>query len=171
MIKHIDQYPVQRVLPTSQHIMWIFDGAWSLIDNFAETPVVVDIGRGERAYPTSEHALAAAKARTKAAHDKIAGSSWPGAAKALGRRTKLRADWRDVKADVMWRVLLAKFAQNPEATEVLMATGDRPIYEGNVWEDQVWGVTEERHGKKRSGVWVGQNILGEMLMEIREIGR
>ena len=170
-MKHISQYPTQRVTPTPRHIMWIFDGPWSMIDNFALTPVQVDIGRGERSYRTSEHAFAAAKAKTKQGHDMIANSLHPGMAKALGRRTVMWPDWEDRKADLMWRVLLAKFAQNPLATDVLMATGDSLIYEGNSWDDRVWGVTEERIGKRFSGVWVGQNILGEMLMEIRGLGR
>lgn len=173
-MKHVSDYPVQRFRPTAQHIMYIFDGPWSMLDNFASTPVTVDIGFGIQTYRTSEHAFAAAKASTQTGHYRIAGAIDPGMAKMLGRKTKMRADWENVKADVMWRVLLAKFAQHPLATDILMATGDSRIYEGNTWYDQVWGVTEEFTGKKAakgSGVWVGQNILGEMLMEIREIGR
>lgn len=173
-MKHISQYPTQYVRPTPRHIMYIFDGPWAMIDNFAPTPVYVDIGFEEREYRTSEHAFAAAKASTKKRHDTIAKAVDPGEAKMRGRsrtHTKLRPDWEDVKADVMWRILLAKFSQNPEATDILMATGDSLIYEGNTWDDRVWGVTEERVGKKGSGVWVGQNILGAMLMEIREFGR
>jgi ribA/ribD-fused uncharacterized protein len=154
-------YPVQNVVQTSYHIMWIFSGEFSILDNFALTPVEVDIGYGLHRYATSEHAFAAAKAANRHTHNIIMGKPSPGAAKAIGRRVLLRADWEEVKFDVMWKVLVAKFDQHPEAVEILLSTSDRPIYEGNTWNDEVWGVTETRPRQ-----WRGRNALGEMLMEL-----
>ena len=162
-MKTIADYPVQVVTPTEDHIMWIFTGPWQLIDNFAPCPVKIDLGAGEMTYPTSEHAFAAAKARNSATHLRIAGKPNPGAAKAAGRRCRIRPDWEDIKFDVMWRVLIAKFQQNADAWGVLQMTGARPIYEGNTWNDDIWGVLQQQ-----DGTWKGRNALGQMLMEIRD---
>lgn len=162
-MKTIADYPVQVVHPTPDHIMWIFTGKWKLIDNFAPCPVKIDLGLGEMVYPTSEHAYAAAKAARPFDHRHIAQAADPGRAKSEGRRCRLRSDWEDVKFDVMWRVLIAKFQQNANAWGVLQLTGARPIYEGNTWYDDIWGVLEQK-----DGTWKGRNALGQMLMEIRD---
>lgn len=160
-MKTIADYPLQTVTPTADHIMWIFSGKWSLIDNFAPTPVTVDIGYGEQWYATSEHAFAAAKANNSTTHNIIAGSPSPGTAKSVGRRVLLRPDWEEIKFETMWKILCAKFDQNPEARQVLLETGRRPIYEGNTWSDEVWGVVQV------GSIWRGRNALGEQLMELR----
>lgn len=162
-MRTINDYPTQHIRPTPDHIMWIFSGEWCLIDNFAPCPVKIDLGYGERIYETSEHAFAAAKARLPKDHDRIANARGPGAAKNLGRRCPLRPDWEDVKFEVMWRVLIAKFQQNPKAWEVLQRAGKRPIYEGNTWYDAIWGVLELKDGS-----WKGRNALGQMLVELRD---
>lgn len=168
---NIQDYPTQCLIPSAERneIMWIFTGRWSIIDNFAPTPVTVDIGHGEQWYSTSEHAFAAAKADSRPGHDLVASQVSPGAAKMKGRRVRLRADWEDVKFDVMWKVLRAKFEQNPEAVRVLLETGQRPIYEGNTWGDRIWGVTRNT---VNAAEWVGRNALGVQLMALRrELGQ
>lgn len=82
----------------------------------------------------------------------------PGAAKKLGKKVKLREDWEDVKVDIMRKVVKAKFDQNPEIREKLIATGDRCLIECNVWHDMFWGVSS---GK-------GRNMLGRILMDLRK---
>lgn len=163
-MKTINDYPILLVKPTDDDIMWIFTGRWNLIDNFAPTPVTVDVGRGEQAFPTSEHAFAAAKAVNMHEYLPIATATSPGLAKSLGHQCVLRADWEEVKFEVMWKILLAKFDQNPDAVQVLRETRYRPIYEGNTWGDRIWGVT-----RGKGTTWVGRNALGAMLMELREM--
>lgn len=162
-MKTVKDYPTQVVYPTAEHIMWIFTGKWCIIDNFALTTVLVDIGHGMKEYPTSEHAFAAAKALYPTVAERIRKAKDPGTAKYMGRECTLRPEWEQVKFQVMWHVLKAKFAQHPQAVAKLLETGTRPIYEGNSWEDQVWGVT-----KVNNGCWKGRNALGEQLMEIRK---
>lgn len=165
-MKKSSDYPIVDVRPQDDPsgIYYIFSGEWSIIDNFAPTPVIVDVGFGKIEYATSEHAFAAAKARNRIDHDKVAGCLNTGGAKAIGRRIELRHDWEDIKFAIMWRVLLNKFSQNGEAAMTLINTEDRVIYEGNTWADRIWGVTSSGSGFMR-----GQNALGFMLMEIREI--
>lgn len=81
----------------------------------------------------------------------------PAEAKALGREVRLRPDWEDVKVEVMRGVLKAKFDQNPDLKERLLATGDRILVEGNTWGDTTWGRC---NGK-------GTNYLGRLLMGLR----
>lgn len=82
----------------------------------------------------------------------------PSAAKKLGRQVKLRADWEEIKKQVMYDVCLAKFSQNKDLKEKLLATGNRTLIEGNFWNDKCWGVCNGE----------GENNLGKILMKIRD---
>jgi len=45
---------------------------------------------------------------------------------------------------------------------LLLATGRRRLIEGNIWGDRYWGACQDEDGQ-----WVGENRLGELLMEVR----
>ena len=81
----------------------------------------------------------------------------PGDAKRLGRSVKLRPDWEDIKVNIMHDIVYAKFNQNPELKEKLLATGDTYLIEGNTWGDRVWGQVNGN----------GRNLLGQILMDVR----
>ena len=81
----------------------------------------------------------------------------PSEAKAAGRKVKLRPDWETVKYDLMFGICYAKFTQNTDLTEKLLATGDEELIEGNTWGDRIWGVVNG----------IGQNHLGKILMQVR----
>ena len=57
----------------------------------------------------------------------------------------------------MRHLLFKKFSQY-EFFELLMLTGDAELIEGNNWGDTFWGVCNGR----------GENMLGKLLMEIRD---
>ncbi len=78
--------------------------------------------------------------------------------KKFGKSVKLRPDWEKVKVDIMTEVVRAKFTQNTDLAEKLIATGDAELIEGNHWRDYFWGMC---NGK-------GKNNLGKILMKIRE---
>lgn len=82
----------------------------------------------------------------------------PNDAKRLGRRVNLRPDWEDVKLDIMYGIVKAKFEQNPELSAKLIATGDTHLEEGNTWGDRTWGTVDGN----------GNNLLGLILMKVRE---
>lgn len=78
---------------------------------------------------------------------------------------QLRADWEDIKYQLMVDVCLAKFNQNTELKEILLSTGDEEIIENTTgWHDNIWGNCEcdKCIGK------TGQNLLGKALMKVRE---
>ena len=61
----------------------------------------------------------------------------------------------------MTDIVRAKFNQNPEFAEKLLATNDQIIEYGNCDNDTFWGISPTRSG-------CGLNNLGLILMEIRE---
>lgn len=123
-------------------------------------------------YPTVEHAYQAAKYdKLLLSHididgnkiyvrDVIRESEKPGQAKRLGKKFKLREDWEQVKALIMKDLLREKF-KNPYLREKLIATKDWILEEGNHWHDTFWGIYPPGSGN-------GQNMLGKLIMEVRE---
>lgn len=64
----------------------------------------------------------------------------------LDRGVQLRSDWEDVKVDIMFKGLHAKFTQNKNLCELLKSTGNKHIYE-NSPRDSFWGVGKDNTGK------------------------
>jgi len=123
------------------------------LSNFWSVPIVYE----GLTYPNAECAFQASKCANKSERKMftvINGAQ----AKALGKKIKIRPDWNEVRLSVMWNILQAKFAQHPDLTAKLIATGDKKIIEGNTWNDKFWGVSDGE----------GMNHLGIMLMAIRE---
>lgn len=128
----------------------IFKGDYFFLSNFYVAPVVY---QGIR-FENNEAAFQAAKCPERMRD--FCGLN-PQRAKRLGRHVELRPDWETVKYDVMYQVCKAKFTQNPDLLNKLLATGDAELVEGNTWGDQVWGVCKG----------VGENHLGKTLMRVR----
>jgi ribA/ribD-fused uncharacterized protein len=134
-----------------------------------EAPFTVD----GRVYPTSEHFMMCGKALlfgdTDTA-DLVLAARTPGEAKALGRRVRgfTEDEWVAHRLGIVVRGNLAKFAAHDELREFLLATGDRVLVEASPL-DRVWGIglasDDERAADPAS--WLGLNLLGEALMEVR----
>lgn len=78
---------------------------------------------------------------------------------ALGKSLKeIHPDWYEIRLNVMYRVLRAKFGQNAELKAKLLATGDAYLEETNYWRDTFWGVYNG----------YGQNHLGQLLTLVRD---
>ena len=133
-----------------------FHGEHRWLSNFWPCTVVY---RGV-AWPSSEHAYVAAKVDdTVFSHvvSMILDCHTSGAVKRLGRKLPLRADWDQVRLQAMTEILADKFTRNKDLQELLLATGDQELIEGNHWGDTFWGVCKG----------VGTNHLGRLLMELR----
>ncbi len=95
----------------------------------------------------------------------IIGQKSPLAAKYKSRAhlSKTRLDWEHVKVSVMHWCLRVKLAQNWESFgQILLSTGEFPIVEQSK-VDPFWGAKPDL-----SGALTGQNVLGRLLMELRQ---
>jgi type I restriction enzyme, S subunit len=78
-------------------------------------------------------------------------------------RDQSRQDWDAVRVKIMRWCLRVKLAQNFKSFgRLLWATGERPIVEQSR-KDDFWGAKEVE-----DGTLVGMNVLGRLLMELRE---
>lgn len=135
------------------------------LSNFAPSPLVMScrFTSEPRRYITVEHYFQASKAATLANHEFIARQPTPRDAKRAGRRVELRADWEEVKVDVMRSGLLRKFTSEPWRS-ALLRTDDRLIVEESRYDIE-WGA------RRTSVGWDGANRLGLLLMEVRSVVR
>lgn len=114
-------------------------------------------------WPTTEHYFQAQKFPETEHCDQIRQAKTPKDAANMGRERSrpLRQDWEQVKDDIMRKAVLRKFETHADIREILLATGDEEIVE-NAPGDYYWGCGKDGSGK---------NMLGQILMEVREILR
>ncbi len=118
---------------------------------------------------SAEHIFQAAKTEDPAERTHILTREKPGQAKFAGKRCTLRKDWELLKVDIMEEILRRKFA-DATLNNILQETGDAEIVEGNHWHDNFWGQC--LCGKRaKCNPGQGKNILGNLLMKIREENR
>lgn len=131
-----------------------FTGEYYFLSNFYMAPVSYN----GLSYTNNEAAFQAQKTTTQVIRILKFLNAGPSEAKAAGRKIDLRPDWEEVKSQVMYEIVQAKFTQNPDLKEKLLATGDEHLEEGNTWGDTTWGTVDG----------VGENRLGKILMKVRE---
>lgn len=129
-----------------------FRGDYFFLSNFYEAPVSYD----GLTYKNNEAAFQAQKTNAKDRHTFTDLSA--SEAKRLGRIVILRRDWEHVKVKIMYEIVKAKFEQNPDLRIKLLNTGDAELEEGNTWGDRIWGTVNGS----------GQNLLGKILMQVRD---
>ena len=110
---------------------------------------------------TSEHYFQAMKFESTKYEEEIRllPSPMDVAIKGRDRKLPLRNDWEDVKDNIMREAVLAKFQANDDIKEILLNTENREIVEQTT-NDYYWGCGTKGTGK---------NMLGKILMEVREI--
>lgn len=144
------------IKPLEYRGKWVYN--W--FSNFEPTPFWVDDAPfqcGDIMFKSVENFYQACKATNRSDFRDIALASISNSKK-IGRKIDIRHDWEQVKYNIMWQGLNAKFLQNPLHRERLILTqGD--IVEWNNWGDVIWGA------KVSNGF--GQNALGVMLMHLR----
>jgi ribA/ribD-fused uncharacterized protein len=106
----------------------------------------------------------------QAAADLVLTLTDPKAIKALRRSVKNfdAKKWDEEKARVVKRALDAKFRQNKELGDKLKATKDATLVEA-AHCDTVWGngLSADHPDAKFPDKWPGQNLLGQLLMDVR----
>lgn len=132
-----------------------FRGENYFLSNMFSCPVIV----GGLTFRSAEAAFQAQKTMDLGKRAYFTGFDGP-QAKKWGKKVDLRPDWETAKLGIMADVVLAKFQQNPELAEKLIATGDAELIEGNTWGDTYWGVDSKQGGC---------NELGKILMSVRDV--
>ena len=145
-----------------------FRGEYFFLSNFYASPITVEFEGESFTFATGEHVFQGMKVRAALRPDEnefmlrqLEHAQTPAKAKYWGR--SLRIDikrWDAMAQKCMRRTLQLKFEQHPDLAQKLVATGQLQLVEYNDWHDQLWGkdsVTREE-----------QNLLGKMLMQLRE---
>ncbi|GHH61091.1 hypothetical protein GCM10017774_86500 [Lentzea cavernae] len=94
----------------------------------------------------------------------------PAEAKALGRQVPgFSGDvWDASRFGIVVEANLAKFGQDPALRSYLLGTGSRVLVEASP-QDRVWGIGLVASDPRAAdpAQWLGLNLLGEALMEVR----
>ena len=131
-------------------------GPYGEFSNFANYPIKLK----NKTWKTTEHYFQAQKFEKHAYQDKIRNAESPMMAAQLGRNRKERIlkNWDNIKQNVMYEAVKAKFTQHTELTQLLLDTEDVKIIE-HTENDSYWGD---------GGDGTGKNMLGKILMKVRE---
>lgn len=150
-------HPAVYEIMTSQtlYVIGQFRGEYAFLSNFYEASINYE----GVTYNNAEAAFQAQKCLTEE-EKRMFSELPPTTAKSRGRLVALRPDWDDVKVGLMEEIVYAKFSQNENLKQMLLATGNALLKEGNTWNDVFWGVSLKT-GR-------GQNNLGKILMRVRK---
>jgi len=129
---------------------------YGCFSNFSRHGFILD----DLYWTTSEHYFQAQKFIGTPHLEEIRNCHTPREAAKMGRERSrpLRPDWAQVKDDIMRSCVHCKFATHADIREILLGTGDELIVE-NAPGDYYWGCGADGSGK---------NMLGNILMEVRE---
>ncbi len=125
-------------------------------------------------YNCAEQYMMASKAKLFGDEDTLAqimAAEHPRDQKKLGRQVKgFNADrWNAIAREVVYEGNYAKFTQNSDLLEKLLATKGRTLVEASPY-DCIWGIgmREGEPGIEDRNNWKGTNWLGEVLTGLRE---
>ena len=95
----------------------------------------------------------------------------PAKAKKLGREVKNFDDskWSKVCYEIMYKINYEKYFQNTRLKNILLNTDDKILVEANP-RDTRWaiGLSAEDDRVLDESQWQGENLLGKVLMQIRD---
>ena len=129
---------------------------------------------GEKTFNCAEQYMMHGKALLFSDPDaasKILAADHPRDHKALGRKVKGFDDaaWKREREAIVLAGNRAKFTQNKELLEQLLATKGTTLVEASPY-DRIWGIglaaTDPR--AQDANQWRGQNLLGKILTRLRE---
>lgn len=123
--------------------------------NFALYPIKL---KG-KTWQTTEHYFQAQKFAGTEHENKIRNAPNPMKAAELGRtrKVKIRKNWDNLKDNVMFDAIKAKFTQHEDLRKLLLETEDKILIE-HTENDNYWGDGGDGSGK---------NKLGKLLMKLR----
>ena len=131
--------------------------AYGEFSNFFSRTIYID----GVSWPTTEHYFQGLKFTDDPDYmEEIRRAKNARTAASLGRSRAhpLREDWEEVKDDVMYVAVKAKFSQHQELKDLLLSTGEARLVE-HTGNDAYWGD---------GGDGSGRNMLGLTLMRVRD---
>ena len=142
----------------------------AFLSNFHPSQMTID----NENYSCVEQYYMAKKAETfgdKEAKTQIMNSQNPHEINFLGKNVNNfnQATWNESSYKIMKTAVNAKFHQNDKLAKLLKNTGNNKIGEGSS-KDLVWGtgVSVFHVDAVNTSKWTGKNLLGKILMEVRD---
>ena len=138
---------------------------WGIFGNFARTPIVID----EVMFKTSEQLFQLMKFKDKEPVLAVYNANNPKMTTKHWEKTHRRSDWGQMVVDAMKFCLTKKFEQNEDFRAELERSRGKLIVEDQTSftkkTPDTWGV------KQQGDNFVGPNLLGRLLMELRDNGK
>ena len=156
----IQSYPAEQCV-----IVHKIDEEWGVFSNFSHTTIVVD----GVSFKCSETLFQLMKFKDEDAVKEVYRSNNKRMAKHW-EKTHRREDWGKMVVDAMKYCLMRKFEQSEDFRNELERSRGKFIVEDqtsfkNKKEPDAWGI------KLIDDHYVGPNLLGRLLMELRDIGK
>ena len=162
--KTIERYPAEQTIGFTSTA-----AAWGIFSNFAKTPMLVngiEFACVEQLY----HYIRLNNEAERAVYLKlIPNMGLKMKAKTFAKRGVERSDWREIAVDVMRFCLNHKYQSSEAFRKALADSGDKFIIEdesNRKKKPDSWGAVLDT----TSGEYYGKNIMGRLLMELREKG-
>lgn len=103
--------------------------------------------------------------------NKILKAKEPSVQKSLGRQVKNfdQKKWEEHCERIVYEGNHAKFSQNPNLLKRLIKTGETTLVEASPY-DRIWGIGLAEHDPRARyrETWLGKNLLGQILTDLRE---
>ena len=156
----IERYPADRCVCIRKTT-----DEWGILGNFACTPLTVNgiqFRNTEQLFQMMKFTDAEPiNAVYRAANPKYTAKHW--------EKTHRRSDWGSIIVDAMKFCLSVKFEQRPDFRDTLLCTKDSFVVED---QTSISKKTADTWGKKLvDGEHIGPNLLGRLLMELRDNGK
>ena len=158
------EYPADRTVFFSSA-----DGEWGILGNFGRTPLVLD----EVTFPCAESVFQIMKFSDTEARRSILllkGQHIKMRAKHYEKVIGVRPEWKSILVDALKFCLMVKYAQSEAFRAELARTGDRFIVEMQPNSKK----PADTYSAKLSPdglTWSGPNLMGRLLMELRDKGK
>ena len=138
---------------------------WGILGNFAPTPIVLE----GVVFKTSEQLFQLMKFKDAEAVQAVYHARNPKMTAKKWEKTHRRGDWGQMIVDAMKFCLMQKYAQSEAFRDELNHTKGKFIVEDQTSfpkkTPDTWGV------KLQGDQFVGPNLLGRLLMELRDAGK
>ena len=167
---YTEYYSIERYPKDKTAAFCSVDQPWGILSNFGRTPLVVDgipFDCAEKLFQVMKFADDVSR---KAIYS-VKGQTIKMKAKHFEKAGTVRPDWGEIIVDAMKFCLMEKYRQNEAFREELERS--RGLY---IVEDQTtfpkkspdtWGVKLSADGSE----FVGPNLMGRLLMELRDNGK